>query len=172
MLKKVLTATLVLLSILSFSVATFSYSENVVASLDSENINVETLSTYVKDVAGKNYETWLNDDEGLRKLADFYINRTLLLEHARKTVKKNDTVVANHNVRSVDEDVMYLTALLKIKVQDKVNISDEDVLAYMKKAGTLSEKKARQELESVSKNRLMDALVEQVRSGHQIQYFN
>ena len=172
MLKKVLTATLVLLSILSFSVATFANSESVVASLDSENITFETLATYVKDVAGKNYETWLNDKVGLRKLADFYINRTLLLEHARKIVKKNDAIVANHNVRSVDEDVMYLTALLKIKVQDKVNISKEDVLAYMKKAGTVSEKKARQELESVSKKRLMDALIEQVRNGHKIQYLN
>jgi hypothetical protein len=172
MLKKVLTATLILLSILSFSVATFAYSESVVASLDSENITVETLNDYVKDVAGKKYETLLNDKEGLRKLADFYINRSLLLEHARKSVKKNDTVVTNHNVRSVDADVMYLTALLKIEVQDKVNISKENVLAYMKKSGTVSEKKARQELESVSKNRLMDDLIEQVRIGHKIQYFN
>ena len=172
MLKKGLITTLVLLAAFSFCVTTFAYSENVVASLDAENITVEVLTTYVKDVAGKNYESWLNNKEGLRKLADFYINRTLLLEHARKTVKKSDKVVTNHNVRSVDEDVMYLTALLKIEVQDKVNISDEDVLAHMKMNETVSEKKARQELESVAKNRLMDALVEQVRSGHKIQYFN
>ncbi len=171
MMKKALTATLVLLSIFIFSLATYAYSENVVASLDNENITVEILATYVEDVAGNNYRPWLNNKEGLRKLADFYINRTLLLEYARKTVAKNDTIVTNHNARSVDEDVMYLTTLLKIEVQDKVHVTEEEVSAYMKK-NMASEKQARQEIESERKNQLMGALVEKVRIGHDVKYFN
>ena len=108
----------------------------------------------------------------MRKFADIYINRTLLLEYARQTVNKNDTIVTNLNARSVDEDVMYLTTLLKIEVQDKVHISEEEVLAYMEKSKVASEKQARQEIESERKNQLMGALVEKVRIGHDVKYFN
>ena len=67
---------------------------------------------------------------------------------------------------------MYLTTLLKIEVQDKVQVSEEEVLAHMKKSNVASEKQARQELESKLKNELMEALVEKVRVGHEIRYFN
>ena len=172
MLKKVLFATLILVSACIFSMAADAYSENIVASLDNENVTVEILASYVENIAGKNYESWLRDAEGLRKLADFYINRTLLLEYARQTVNKNDTIVTNHNARSVDEDVMYLTTLLKVEVQDKVQLTEEELLAHMKKSNIASEKQARQELESALKNELMEALVERVRVGHEIRYFN
>ena len=171
MMKKTLGVMLVLLTTFIFSAVAYSYNDEIVASLDDENISVETLATYVEDVAGDKYESWLRDKEGLRKLADFYINRTLLLEYARKTVNKKDAIVTNHNARSVDEDVMYLTTLLKIEVQDKVNVSTEAVDAYMKKNKIVSEKQARQEIESGLKNKLMGALVENVRAGHEIKYF-
>jgi len=87
-------------------------------------------------------------------------------------VAKNDTIVTNHNARSVDEDVMYLTTLLKIEVQDKVHITEEEIRAYMKKNKIASEKQARQEIESERKNQLMDVLVEKVRAGHEVKYFN
>ena len=170
MMKKTLGAML-LLSTFIFSVAAYSYNEDIVASLDDENITVEALATYVEDVAGDKYEPWLRNKDGLQKLADFYINRTLLLEYARKTVNKNDTIVTNHNARSVDEDVMYLTTLLKIEVQDKAYVSDEEVAAYMKKNNVASEKQARQKIESDLKNELMVALVAKVRDGHDIKYF-
>ena len=170
MMKRTLGATL-LLSTFIFSVAAYSYNEDIVASLDDKNITVEALASYVEDVAGDKYEPWLRDKDGLRKLADFYINRTLLLEYARKTVNKKDAIVTNHNARSVDEDVMYLTTLLKFEVQDKVNVSAEDVDSYMKKNKIVSEKQARQEIESGLKNKLMGALVENVRAGHEIKYF-
>ena len=172
MLNKVLSTTLVLVSTFIFAAAADAYSENIVASLDNENVTVELLTTYVEEVAGKNYESWLRDAEGLRKLADFYINRTLLLEYARQTVNKNDTIVTNHNARSVDEDVMYLTTLLKVEVQDKVQVSEAELLAYMEKSKVASEEQARQELESELKGELMEILVEKVRAGHEIRYFN
>ena len=171
MMKNTLGVMLVLLTTIIFSTVAYSSNEEIVASLDDEKISVEMLATYVQDVAGDKYESWLRDKEGLRKLADFYINRTLLLEYARKTVNKKDAIVTNHNARSVDEDVMYLTTLLKIEVQDKVNVSPEDVDAYMKKNQIDSEKQARQEIESELKNKLMVALVENVRTGHEIKYF-
>jgi len=171
MIKKTLGVMLVLLTTFIFSTVAYSSNEEIVASLDDENISVETLATYVQDVAGDKYESLLRDKEGLRKLADFYINRTLLLEYARKTVNKKDAIVTNHNARSVDEDVMYLTTLLKFEVQDKVNVSTEAVDVYMKKNKIVSEKQARQEIESDLKNKLMGALVENVRAGHEIKYF-
>lgn len=48
--------------------------------------------------------------------------------------------MTNHNARSVEEDAMYLTTLLKIEVQDKVQVSEDEVLAHMKKSKVASEK--------------------------------
>ena len=112
---KVQIATLAMFIVVFFSAAAFAYSENIVASLDGESVTVENLTTYVEKVAGNNYSAWLGDKIGLRKLADFYINRTLLLEHAKQQVKNDDSIVANHKMRSVDKDVMLLTALLDRK---------------------------------------------------------
>ena len=172
MTKKFLTAALVLLSTFIFSWATFAYNDNIVASLDNEDVTVAVLTTYVNDVTGKNYEPWLREKEGLRKLADFYINRTLLLDYAKKTVNKKDTIVTNHNARSMDADVMLLSSLLQSEVQDKVQVSAEDVRAYMNQNNITSEKLARQEMESDLKGELIDDLVKKVRAGHKIQYFN
>ncbi len=172
MIKKVLSATLVMLITSVFSTAAYAYSENIVASLDDQKITVEILTTYVEDVAGDNYKPWLSEKVGLRKLADFFINRTLLLKYAKQNVDKKDTIVTNHGARSVNANVMLLSALLQTEVQNKVNISDEDVRAYMTEKKTTSEKLARQEMESDQKIELMAALVEKVRSGHEIKYFN
>lgn len=166
-----LIAILALFITLCFSVAGYAYNENIIASLDDKNVTVEILTTYVEEVAGSNYQPWLGDKEGLRKLADFYINRTLLLEYAKKNVQNDDTIVKNHNARSVDKDVMYLTSLLKSEVQDKVNVTDDDVLAYMTRKQIMSDKQARQELETDQKNELMTVLIEKVRQGHEIIYY-
>ncbi len=171
MMKKTLSVAILILSTFIFAVTVYSYSENIVASLDDENVTVEILTAYVEDVAGSKYEPWLHNKDGLRNLADFYINRTLLLAYAKKTIDKNDTIVTNHNARKVDADAMYLTALLQKEVQDKVNITDEAVSAYMQKTKSASAKQARQEIESNLKNELMTALIEKVRVGHDITYF-
>ena len=42
----------------------------------------------------------------------------------------------------------------------------------MKKSKVASEKQTRQELGSELKNKLMEVLVEKVRVGHEIRYFN
>ena len=172
MMKKTITAALVLLATFTFSVTAYGDNENIVASLDDENITVETLTAYVKNVAGSNYKSWLRDKEGLRKLADAFINRTLLLEHAKQTVDKKNTVITNHNARSMDADVMYLTSLLKSEIQDKVIVTEKEVLAYMVKKHITSEKQAKQEIESLQKNELLAVLVEKVRNGHEISFIN
>ena len=66
---------------------------------------------------------------------------------------------------------MLLTSLLQTEVQDKVQVTDEDVSAYMQENVNTSEKKARQMVESSLKNERMDALVTKVRTGHVITYY-
>ncbi len=171
MTKKTLVATVILLFSFIISVAVYASNTKVIANLDDKNVTKEILTSYVKDVAGKDYEPWLHDKEGLRKLADFYINRTLLLEYARKSVDKKNTIVTNHNARSMDADVMLLSSLLQSEVQDQVQVTEDEVRAYMKQNSIDSEKEARQKLESGLKNRLMTALIAKVRVGHSIQYF-
>ncbi len=172
MMKKALSTTLVFLLTAVFSTAAYASNENIVASLDSKKVTVEVLTTYVEDVAGDNYKSWLRDKVGLRKLADFYINRTLLLKYAKLNVDKKNTIVTNHSARSVDADAMLLSSLLQSEIQDKVNVTDEAVRAYMVEKKITSEKLARQEIESDLKNELMGVLVEKVRSGHKIEYLN
>ena len=67
---------------------------------------------------------------------------------------------------------MYLTTLLKIEVQDTVLVKDDDVRDYLKKNHVASEKQARQEIESELKNEMMGSLVEKVRAGHDVRYFD
>jgi hypothetical protein len=172
MIKIVLTATLVLLATFTFSVTAYADNENIVAMLDDENITVETLTAYVKNVAGSNYKSWLRDKEGLQKLVDLFINRTLLLEYAKQTVDKKNTIITNHNARSMDADVMYLSSLLQKEIQDKVIVTEKDVLDYMVQKQISSEKQAKQEIESLQKNELMVVLVGKVRNGHEISYLN
>ena len=172
MMKKVLSATLIFLITAVFSMATYASSENVVASLDDEKITVEGLKAYVDDVAGNNYKSWLGNKAGLRKLADFFINRTLLLKYAKLNVNKKNIIVTNHSARSVDADAMLLSSLLQTEVQDKVKVTEEDVRAHMVEKKITSEKLARQEIESGQKKLLMAALVQKVRAGHEIKYFN
>jgi hypothetical protein len=168
---KTLTVALMFLTTFIISVTAYASNTNIIANLDDENVTVEILTSYVEDVAGKNYEPWLHDKEGLRKLADFYINRTLLLDYARKSVDKKNTIVTNHNARSMDADVMLLSSLLQSEVQDKVQVTEDVVGAYMEMNGLDSKKEARQKMESKLKNELMTALIAKVRVGHSIQYF-
>ena len=171
MMKKAILATSLILTVIFFSVAGYAYSKDPIASLDGQPVTKVTLANYVNDVAGSSYEPWLNDAQGLRKLADFYINRTLLLAYARQQVEKDDTIVNNHSGRSVDEDTMYLTALLKTEVQEKATVGEDTIEAYLKEKQNISYTQAKIELESEKKRTLMEQLVNQVRSGHEIKYF-
>lgn len=172
MMKTTLSAALVLLTALTFSLSAYANSEKVIASLDDENVTLQTLTNYVETVAGNNYKPWLRDKDGLRKLSDFFINRTLLLEYARQTVAQDNTIVTNHSARRVDADAMYLSSLLQREIQDKVHITQEDLRTYMQGKESSSEKLATQEMESNQKTALMDALVDKLRAGHDIKYFN
>lgn len=172
MMTKVLSTTLVLLITAIFSTVTYASNKDIIASLDDVNVTVEVLTTYVDDVAGDNYKPWLQDKVGLRKLADFFINRTLLLQYAKLNVDKKNTIVTNHSARSVNADAMLLSSLLQTEVQDRVKVTEKDVLTYMVEKKITSEKLARQEIESELKSQLMVVLVEKVRTGHEIKYFN
>ncbi len=86
----------------------------------------------------------------------------------KKTSENDDSIVTNHKARSVDKDVTYLTALLKTEVQDKVFVSEAEVIGYMHETKIDSEKLARQEPKSARKNQLKGVLIERVRTGHEI----
>jgi hypothetical protein len=172
MMKKALTTIFVLLATFIYSMTAYADNENIFAMLDDDNITVEKMAAYVENVAGSNYKSWLRDKEGLQKLADLFINRKLLLEYAKQTVDKKNTIITNHNARSMDVDVMYLSSLLQKEIQDKVIVTEKDVLDYMVQKQISSEKQAKQEIESLQKNELMVVLVGKVRNGHEISYLN
>jgi hypothetical protein len=169
--KKAILAVGLILTAIFFSVGSYADSKDPVASLDGQPVTKVTLKNYVDNVAGSSYEPWLTDVQGLRKLADFYINRTLLLAYARQQVEKDATIVNNHSGRSVDEDIMYLTALLKTEVQEKATVTEDTIEAYLKEKQSISYRQAKTELESEKKRVLMEQLVNKVRSGHEIKYF-
>ena len=169
--KSILLITALALMVLQFSTTSYSYSKDPVASLDGKEITKTILATYVNEVAGSGYEPWLNNDDGLRKLADYYINRVLLLDYAKQQIKKKDRLVTNHNARSVNADTMYLTSLLKTEVHEKAVISDESIESYLQNNQNSSLKQARLKLESERKKELLEQLVNKVRSDHEIHYF-
>ncbi|NIQ94683.1 MAG: hypothetical protein GWN87_11045 [Desulfuromonadales bacterium] len=168
--KPLLIAIFTLVAVL-FLATSSSYSQNLVASLDDQEITKKDLAKYVEDVAGSSYESLLSNNDGLRKLADFYINRVLLLDYAKQQVEKDDSLITNHDARRVSTETMYLTALLKTEVHEKAQISQKAIEDYLKENQQFTFEQAQQKLESERKQKLMEELIDTVRSGHSIRYF-
>lgn len=146
-----------------------AFCSEIVARFDGRSITVGDLSTYVDEVVGEKYRYLLGDAAGLRTLTDYYVNRALLMNHARKMVKKDDALLKTHGARQMDEDAMYLTALLKAEVQDRVRIDAAQVDAHMDKTGA-DRMVAERELATAQRTQLMNALIATVRKGHTIEY--
>jgi hypothetical protein len=145
-------------------------SDKQIASLNGEEINMNILNSYYENFLGDNYKSLLRSDEGIKQLADYYINRILLLDYAKKSIDKDNPILSKHGARGTDQDTMYLTALLKIEVQDKVKVAEDEIKNFMKTKPQLSRASAISILKERQRAKFTKELIKNVRKGQKIEY--
>jgi hypothetical protein len=161
---------------LSFLICLFSgialaNNSTVIAKLDGKPITKQELIKYANSIPNSKYREMLKTDEGLRKLAELYIQRQILLEEAKKTVDKNKdenkSIFSSHG--KMDEDTIYLIAYLTKEVEKKINITPEEIQSYMKEKN-LSKQQAVSELASKKRREIYFSLIDKLKKKHKIEY--
>lgn len=171
--KKILISVIAILTVLvivGFTVNTKSDKINV-ASLDGQVITKLDLENHIQNVLGESYRKNLETEDGLKKLAGYYIDRKLLLEYARQEIKKGNKIVANHTARKIDEETMLVTALLAKEVSDNIEIEKDEITKAMSEKGYKSEALALDALKSEVRKKRYFTLMDKVRKGHEIKFF-
>lgn len=165
----------VLLVIIMAGVLSTVSAEQKIARLDGEIITKATLEKYVDNFLGKEYEKMLNSESGLKKLADFYINRQIILEKAKKTIKPENELLKGHmhgkkeNMRV--KNTMYITAFLKQEINDKLNLTKKEMQRYMKQNNIDSKREAEIKLSNEKRKKMFGELIADLRAEHTIEYF-
>ncbi len=165
----------VLLVIIMAGVLSTVSAEQKVAQLDDEIITKSTLEEYVNNFLGNEYEKLLNSETGLKKLADYYINRHIILEKAKKTISPENDLLKGHMHGQKDnkkvENTMYITAFLQREINNKLNLTKQEMQRYMKEKNIDSEREAEIKLSNEKRERMFDELIAELRAEHTIEYF-
>lgn len=165
----------VLLAIIMAGIFSTVSAEEKVARLDDEIITKATLEKYVDNFLGKEYEKMLNSESGLKKLADFYINRQIILEKAKKTIKPENELLKGHMHGEKEdkktENTMYITAFLKQEINDKLSLSKKEMQRYMKQNNIDSKREAEIKLSNEKRKKMFGELIAELRAEHTIKYF-
>jgi|GEM_PF-754991 di/tripeptidase len=165
----------VLLIIIMAGIFSTVSAEEKVARLDDEIITKSMLEEYVDNFLGEDYKKMLNSESGVKKLADFYINRQIILEKAKKTIKPDNELLKGHmngeKENKKTENTMYITAFLKQEINDKLSLSKKEMQRYMKKHNIDSKREAEIKLSNEKRKKMFDELIEELRAEHTIKYF-
>ena len=109
--------------------------KNVVGYLDGQAVKVQDLQNYADTLLGKTYAKKLETADGRIEMFNNYVNRTLVLDEAKRTIKEDTPFLTEHKMGKVDEDTALITALLKKEVNDKVKYSKEELQDFFMKSG-------------------------------------
>ena len=137
----------------------------VLAELDGKPITYKDIEFYAKRIPNKKYQEMLKTEEGLRKLLEFYIDRAVLLDEAKKKIGGKEAVFLSHG--SMEEDTAYLIAYLAKEVNGKVSVGKEEVKRYALEKG-ISEEEAYRELLSKRRRERLKSLLESLKRKHKI----
>ncbi|BAI81272.1 conserved hypothetical protein [Deferribacter desulfuricans SSM1] len=143
---------------------------NVVAVFDGKEITDADLKDYVNKVAGKKYDNYLKSKDGRRKLAEFYIERELLLNYARSIYKEKDINKLKHSHPNLDIDTLYLLHLIDDKVNGKIKVEEKELESFMKSNGITNKNEAFAKLLSIKRKKTYDELIQQLKKDHKIEF--
>ncbi len=140
--------------------------ESILGYLDGKPITYSDIKSYVELLPGDKYRKMLETKEGLKKLLNYYIDRRILLEEAKKEISPEEGVLRSHS--AMDEDAAYIIAFLTKKINNNIKLSDEEIKTYARKKG-ISERKAYAELLSKKRRELYEKLINNLRKKHKIE---
>lgn len=140
----------------------------VIGYIDGQEVKTADLQNYVNGFLGKDYEKKLDSAEGRQELFEHYVNRKLLLEYAEKNVDKTDSFVTSHTMGEISEDSAILSALLKKEVNDKVEYTENEVMALVENGQFKDFSSAEREIISKKRVELFHKFMAELRSGREI----
>jgi hypothetical protein len=163
--------------IISFSIVLFattkSYAtKNIIAKLDNQNITKEMLENYVKELnLPKKYKKMLKNDNGLKELAKFYIERKLLLDYAKENDYEDSHFVKQHMMsKGQNQEMIMISAVLTKEVNDKVEVSPQEIDKYLYEKGGNDRKDAYFSIMSIKRQKRYKEFIEELLSSHDISY--
>jgi len=142
----------------------------VIAKLDGKPITKKEIVEYANRLGEvrKEYKDLLRTKEGLKKLVQYYIQRKLLLEEAKKKISKRDPIFLSHKSKFPEDTALLITYLTR-EVDGKVKITPQEVEKYMKEKGVPKEV-AKRELFIEKRKELFFNLLERLKKLHKIEY--
>ena len=155
------------LALLLFSPAVYGKENKVVAYLDGKPITYSELKAYAEMLPGDKYKKMLENREGLKKLLNYYIDRLIILEEAKKEIKTPERVFRAHS--SLDKDSAYIIAYLSRKVDGEIEVTEEEVEKYAKERG-IEKRLAYAELLSKKRREKFKELLRALRKKHKIKF--
>jgi hypothetical protein len=165
----------VILAVCTVGVLTLSAFDNkpkdVVGYLDGQPVKMTEIENYVDTLLGTAYLGKLKSEEGLKELFNNYVNRKLILDHARKEIKDDNSFVKHHTMGEIDEDSAKISALLKQEINDKVEITKEELDKFYTESGkfkTIDE--AERNLISMKRVNLFNKFITKLRAEHKISF--
>lgn len=142
-----------------------SSESRVLAYLDGKPITFSDVKAYAEQLPNPKYKEMLNSPEGLKKLLNYYIDRQIILQEAKKTVSPKEGSLKAHS--TMDKDSAYIIAYLSKEVGEKIKVTKGEIKQLAKKEG-ISENKAYAELLSQKRRQKFKALMERLRAKHKI----
>ena len=137
----------------------------ILAYLDGRPITLSHIKAYVKRLSDPKYKEMLNTPEGLKRLVNYYIDRQILLQEAKKSISPGEGSLRAHS--TIDRDSAYIIAYLSKEVGEKVEIREEEVKELARKEG-IGKNRAYAELLSHKRRQKFRALMDRLRAKHQI----
>ncbi|MGA1846275.1 hypothetical protein [Deferribacter abyssi] len=156
------------LVLLIFSVNLFA---QVVAEINGFKITDDILKKYVDEVAGRKYKNYLKSDSGKRKLAEYYINRYVLLKYAKEIYKEEDLRKLKKSHPELDTDTLYLLYLIDEKINKQIKIDDKELEKFMKSNGIGNKNSAYANLLTIKRKKLLDDLLNKLKQEYNIVFY-
>jgi len=142
----------------------------VVAYLNGKEIKKTDLDNYVNTFLDDRYRKMMNEKEGMKKIAGYMIDRTILIDYAKKNLKKDSKVLERHATSKMEKDTMLVAAILAQEVNDKIKVTDQEVAKAMKDGNMKEERMALEKLKTKKRSVIFKDFITKVRSGHDIKY--
>ncbi|RTZ92850.1 MAG: hypothetical protein DSY91_02970 [Deltaproteobacteria bacterium] len=143
----------------------------VVAEIDGKKLTQKDFKAYLELFQGNPaYHPATMKDK--KRLLNNLVNRTLLLEAARKEGYFKKKELKKHpNLGKTEEETFVLRAYLMDHVSKKVSITPKEIEAYQKAHPGMKAKEAKEALTTLRQKALFRDLMKRLRAGHTIRIY-
>lgn len=142
--------------------------QKVLATIDGKTITSSEFQNYLQ-LFDNNPKYRPDTAEARKKLLEHLIDRTLLLEYAKKhDYLKLKELQRHKSLSQQEKDTLILRQLLTDKISNQVECSQAEIETYQKNNPQLNAKLAREQLTSQKQQALFKKFMDQLKKEHTI----